>query len=319
MSKRLLFVVHRYYPYPGGSEYYVRDLAECAQRQGHDVTVLAGQHMGDVNGVKLTNDPNILLTKFDLVIVHGGDVGMQDIVHNNGNVIPSPIVFMLIKPSESNNYQNGLKTASYIGCSTLEDWEFVKAKGYQDKAVSIPHSINKQSSIGTPGFKQKYNIQTKYMYLSCGGFWPHKAMNELVECFFQTERDDVTLVLTGYDNRHGIMPRPRNNLLPLLIDDRNEVMSAMVDADLYIMHSFEEGFGLVLLEAMLNRTPWAARNNAGARLMSDYGLAYNNDSQLIDYMKTFSGADQQKIDTAYNYVINNHMIENTVDSILKLS
>ena len=63
MSKRLLFVVHRYYPYPGGSEYYVRDLAECAQRQGHDVTVLAGQHMGDVNGVKLTNDPNILLTK----------------------------------------------------------------------------------------------------------------------------------------------------------------------------------------------------------------------------------------------------------------
>jgi len=37
--KKILYVVHRYAPYPGGSENYVRDMAEETLRRGHDVTV----------------------------------------------------------------------------------------------------------------------------------------------------------------------------------------------------------------------------------------------------------------------------------------
>jgi hypothetical protein len=44
---RLLFVVHRYAPYPGGSEYNVQRLAEEAMRRGHRATVLADTHLGD--------------------------------------------------------------------------------------------------------------------------------------------------------------------------------------------------------------------------------------------------------------------------------
>ena len=44
---RLLFVVHRYYPFPGGSEYYTAAMAEEALSRGHDVTVLTGEHQGD--------------------------------------------------------------------------------------------------------------------------------------------------------------------------------------------------------------------------------------------------------------------------------
>jgi len=74
--KRLLFVVHRYAPYPGGSENYVRDMAEECVSRGHEVWVFTGEHKGDLNGVRVTSDANILGQIFDLIIVHGGDSRM---------------------------------------------------------------------------------------------------------------------------------------------------------------------------------------------------------------------------------------------------
>ena len=68
---KILYVVHRYAPYPGGSENYVRDMAEETVRRGHDVTVLAGEHKGDLNGVKVTRNFQIMGSElFDLIVVH---------------------------------------------------------------------------------------------------------------------------------------------------------------------------------------------------------------------------------------------------------
>jgi glycosyltransferase involved in cell wall biosynthesis len=156
------------------------------------------------------------------------------------------------------------------------------------------------------------------MFLSCGGFWPNKAFHELIATFNGVGRDDVTLVLTGYDNRHSIMPQNSKQVKVMMIDDRNDVMSAIRDADLYIMHSHSEGFGLVLLESMLNRTAWASRNIAGAKVLSDFGFTYDNDSALREYMIDFRGVPESKLDDAHEYVMNAHLIKNTVNDILKL-
>jgi len=98
---RYLFVVHRYYPFPGGSEYYVQAMAEEALRRGHEVWVFTGEHAGDQNGVKVTSDTSILAAPWDLIIVHGGDVGVQNFVLHNATRIPSPILYLLILPSNS--------------------------------------------------------------------------------------------------------------------------------------------------------------------------------------------------------------------------
>ena len=71
---KILFVVHRYAPYPGGSEINVQNMAEELLARGHDVTVLAETHQGDYNGVKLTSDYQRLGEPWNLIIVHGGDV-----------------------------------------------------------------------------------------------------------------------------------------------------------------------------------------------------------------------------------------------------
>lgn len=209
-------------------------------------------------------------------------------------------------------------TVAHIGCSTKEDWAYVREHGLWPKAVEVRHGIDPKISTGLPGFREKYGIKTELMFLSCGGYWHNKKMKELVDVFNQVGRYDVTLVTTGYDNRFGIKPEDSEFVKNLLIDDREDVMSAIREADLYIMHSDREGFGLVLLESMLNGTPWAARDLAGARLMSEFGFTYNNDEELLKYMKEFKPVMQDKIDKSYEYVTHNHMIANTVDDILGL-
>ena len=313
-----MFVVHRYAPFPGGSENYVRDMAEESVRRGHEVWVLSGEHAGNLNNVNVTSDGNILSTPFDLIIVHGGDVGVQDFVLHNSHRIPSPILFMLILPSDSATYRYAKDNVKFIGCSTLEDWNWVNTNNVSEKARKVIHGIDPVISTGIPGFKSKYNIHTPYMFLSSGGYWPNKAMKELVDLFNSVGRTDTTLVLTGYDNRHNLMPAESEFVKPLMIEDRADMLSAVVDADLYIMHSFREGFGLVLLESMLNKTPWAARNNAGAKLLHEYGFTYDSDDELYNYIREFNFNKEDQISRAFNYVNNNHLIKNTVDDILGL-
>ena len=99
--KRICYVVHRYAPYPGGSENYVRDMAEETLARGHEVTVFAGEHQGNLHGVRVTSDPQVLLEKWDLIVVHGGDVNVQNWVLSYAEKLGGPVLYLLILPSQS--------------------------------------------------------------------------------------------------------------------------------------------------------------------------------------------------------------------------
>jgi glycosyltransferase involved in cell wall biosynthesis len=316
---KLCFVVHRYAPYPGGSEYYVQQMAEeCVQRL-HDVTVFAGEHKGDLNGVRVTSDTTALMQKYDLIIVHGGDVGVQNFVLSNARNLPSPILYLIIKPSESAVCLKALKDCAYLGCSSHEDWDHVEKHGFSDKAVRVSHGISPIECIGIKGrFRKKYGIaQDKKMFLSCGGYWPNKRMIELADAFRKANLENAVLVTTGYDNRFGLMPHASDNVIPLMLENPQDVKDAIADADCYVMNSDAEGFGLVILESMFNKTPWIARNIAGASLLQSYGTVYETEEELVEKLKDFKRNPEQ-IARAYRCVIFNHLIENTVDDILKI-
>lgn len=315
---KICFVVHRYAPFPGGSEYYVQQMAEeCVQRH-HDVTVLAGEHKGHLNGVRLTSDANDLLNK-DLIVVHGGDVNVQNFVLTNAKQINSPILYMLIKPSESNICLQALQDVKFIGCSAPEDWEHVNKFGVESKSHKVIHGISPNDCIGELGkFKDKYNIpKDKKMFLSCGGYWPNKKMIELAAAFNKANLKDAILVTTGYDNRFDIMPKASENVIPLMVEDPKDIKNAIADADCYIMNSDAEGFGLVILESMINKTPWISRNIAGAKLLAQFGEVYETEEELIPLLQNFT-KNEEKIEKSYQYVIKNNLIANTVDDILKL-
>jgi glycosyltransferase involved in cell wall biosynthesis len=313
---KICFVVHRYAPYPGGSEYNVQRMAEECKRRGNEVVVFTGEHQGDFNNIRVTSDPQQSLNA-DVIVIHGGDVGIQNFVLQNIKNLPGKVLYLLIKPSESLVCLQGLKDAQYIGCTTPEDWDHVKKFNVEYKSHRVNYGLELEKFIGVKGkFKDKYNIpKNKRMFLSCGGYWPNKKMIELVEAFKTANLDDAILVTTGYDNRHNLMPEFSDNVIPLMVEDIKDIPNAMADADCYIMNSSEEGFGLVLIEAMINKTPWISRNIAGARLMSDYGITYDTEFDLVEILRKWRNRD---VTAGYEYVVNNHHIKTTVDDIEKL-
>lgn len=320
MNKKICFVVHRYAPYSGGSESNVKNMAEAAHSLGVDVTVFTGAHKGNLNGITVTSDPNVLLQKWDLIVVHGGDVGIQDFVLQNIPHLNSPVLFLLILPSNSQTYMNALKTCSYVGCGTIEDFEFVKNLGIDNKIVHIPYGLSINESIGVPGFKEKYNISTSKMVLSSGGYFHNKNHQQLADIFNALKIPDVTLVLTGYEDRSNIMPKSTNYVKSFILENRTDMLSALCESNLFIMNSTSEGFGLVLLEATINKIPWAAKNIAGAKILKNYGFTYDRIEDLVTYITNFNFDSSKRItEQEHLNVLQEFDIKNTIKHIVRLA
>jgi glycosyltransferase involved in cell wall biosynthesis len=78
------------------------------------------------------------------------------------------------------------------------------------------------------------------------------------------------------------------------------------------MNSYSEGFGLVLLDAMINKIPWISRDIAGATDMKQYGNIYSSNQELKKLILNYKH-DQNKIEAAYDYILN----EKTINCMVK--
>lgn len=317
-SKKILFVVHRYVPFAGGSEYYVRDMAEEMVKRGHDVTVLAEEHKGPQNLVDVTNDYSVLINeKWDLIVVHGSDVVSQNLVHLNALAINSisPVCYMIIKPSYTPLSLNGVKHHKYLSYSTQNDIDYILEQGVPEKARRIRHGINHVKELELAKNSEFIQKNGKKVFVSAGGFWNHKAMIPLADAFMQANIPNTELRLFGYGP--GMVYDDTENVKWIKEASHGEVLANICDADGYIMNSYEEGFGLVLLEAMLLKTPWYARTDVGAvNQLLAYGKGYFNEVQLMQIIKDDLSQDLSKqIKSAYDYVLANHTIIQTCNDI----
>ncbi len=311
---RLLFVVHRYAPFPGGSEGYVRDMAEECVRRGHATTVLADCHLGDRNGVAVTADPAVLARRWHLVIVHGGDCRTQDRVHAEAGRLVSPVLYLIIKPSRSRLCLRGLREHPFLGWSTEADLRHIEAHEVRWKAHRVRHGIV-PALTEVPGAVKR--TAGRRVFVSAGGFWPHKAMTPLARAFAAHGPRDAELRLFGYD-RPQAMPAESERVRCCFGLERGEVLRQIAGADGYIMNSTEEGFGLVLLEAMLNRTPWFARDLAGAHDLRAYGRIYGTERELMQILAEHRPHERQ-LAAAHEHVRAEHTITRTVDDLERVA
>lgn len=314
---KICFAINAYVPYIGGGTYYIQQLAEECVKRGIDTTVVTKLQTGEINGVRVECRPEHLNDK-DLVVVHGCEMMVQKYIITNYDKINSKILILPIEPSFSDETIRAAQNVHAVGCSTLEDWHWAYTVGAYDRAYSIPHSIDANTNIGIKGeFRKKFGIpQDKKMYLSCGGYYENKQMKELVDAFLIADIPNSVLVTTGYC-RFDNMPYDYDNVFNLYIEDPRDIKNAIADAHCYVMNSSQEGFGMVILEAMINKTPWIGRHIAGAKLLSDYGTTYFTKDQLIEILK--EDVDSSKVEAGYNHIVNNHLVSHTVDRIVALA
>jgi glycosyltransferase involved in cell wall biosynthesis len=341
--KRILFVVHRLYPYPGGSEIYVYNMARALlenEYSDYDVTVLTRDRDGNKGDIPLPNGKIVkaigvsqFTDDYDLIVIHGGDVDIQNVFHAYAHQIKSPTLYMIIKPSETSLCLFGLQQHDYIGYSTREDFDHCKKYGVSpDRLVYMPHGIPLDDSLGdSDRFFDKYGTELGPLFVSAGGFWPHKGFGGLMKSFHNVALDKKksSLFLFGYSD-HDLPPIP-HNVHVIRNPSHDDVLDAIAAADFYVMNSSEEGFGLVLLEAMINHTPWIG-TRVGAGNFLPGGMTYDRADvfALRDYLHhgmTFSDVADPKqrreerlnvlasTANAYDYVIGKHTMRNTVNAI----
>lgn len=313
---KLLYVVHRYAPYPGGSEYNVQRYAEASLKLGHEVTVLAGSHLGNFNGIRVTSDTNVMHEYFDLCIVHGWTGGMQNFVIQNSMILKCPLFYMIIKPDSREELKLALRHADYIGCATTQDIAFATDAGHLNKIIHIDYPIEYKHILKTSDeIREEFEITRPRLFISVGGFAPHKGMTELVNAFEELNDPNTELCLIGYDLNH---PPPdvsncKSRIVVYHLENQSNVYELMSAADLLIWNSYSgtEGYGLVLLEAMLYGCEWIARNDAaGLDLASKgFGISYNTKDQLIELMRNYAiktSKEPSTVNSNKMFVIKHH-------------
>lgn len=320
MSK-IAWVVHRYYPYPGGSENNVRNIAEAMVSLGHDVMVWAPTNQGPQNGVFVTDNYGYLADpSIDLVIIHGAGPAAQNFIVDNLDAINKKSIYYIIKPEETPIHIKALEKCTYVAASTPEDYAFVKKYGVEHKTFNVRYGVLEQEVYGQKTFRQKYGLPTdKKMFLSCGGYWFNKAMKELAADFIRANRDDAFLVTTGYNHDTNLMPQNSENVFNFILNDHRDVYNAMADADYYVMNSFEEGYGIVLLESMFNKLPWISRRIAAAKLFESDGITYSTSEELVDIIKNIDQYSYKfNVDRSYDFVKANHTSTQTALDFLEV-
>jgi glycosyltransferase involved in cell wall biosynthesis len=313
---RFLFVVHRYPPYPGGSEHFVQAMAEESARRGHAVVVLARLHAGDRNGIALTDRVEVIRELFDLVVVHGANPPLQATVLLNAASIRSPVLYVLVRPWKSAVARLGMRESDYLGWMTAADLAFIRDHGQEEKARRIRCGVDPRRVLAgrSSGFRRRHRITTRYLFHSAGGFWPNKGMRDLAEAFREAAPEDATLLLTGYTSFNEHTPQEGPGVRTLVLPDRDEVHAAMAEADIYVMNSTEEGFGLVLLEAMLLRTPWVARPVGGVPDLASCGTVCFGRGELVEHLRR-PVRDAERVDRAFTTAWRSHTVARTVDDI----
>jgi glycosyltransferase involved in cell wall biosynthesis len=316
---RVLLVVHRF-SYPGGSEMYISWIGKEFVKRGYETWVLTDEHKGDVDGIHVTSDYSVADQNFDAIIVHGGDCKTQNFIHSRK--FKSPVLYLIIYPSESNICLTGLSNAKYLGYSTTADYDYLVKHGYYENVKMVRHGVDTTifDDYEPNYFSIKHGLPDKRYVLSVGGFWSHKGFNELAEVFNDVRPKNLVLCLCGYA-KPELAPRESEWVRVFYGLSDKEIRCALCDASLYVMNSRDEGFGLVLLESMLFGVPWAARPVGGAVLpdMSSRGCVYDNRVQLSSIISELDRGEFEYPSIVGNikYIKRERSIANTVDDIEK--
>ncbi len=308
----------------GGTESVARDLSWGLLRRGYDVTVLTETSIGDHAPLKITKDLNVLLTADVVIQVGIFSVMDYEVVNRKRHkVFKAPMLIWAIEPDLRLmqwcvDLQSGISHDNVIlGYSVEYGRHRLAYLGIGNLGMKIRYGV--PTVTGRPGFRNKRGITSPKMFLSSGGFDERKCQHELIKSFtdariYDKTLYDVTLVITGHRGFHHT-PKEVEGVRVIVPDDRQELMDAMFEADLYIMNSDSEGFGLVLLEAMFNKTRWAS-NKVGAAVhaedLANFGWVYSDEVGLKRAFRDYGCLD---VMSAYRFALANHRIECMVDDV----
>lgn len=160
----------------------------------------------------------------------------------------------------------------------------VTPEAVDDNLISISSQMSKEKS---EEILKSLDINSKYIFY-VGNAHPHKNVEGLIKAFLNLKKThpDLKLCLAGYDHYFWRRIIKENKLMGIKylgkINDE-QLVALYKNAEMLVIPSFEEGFGLPLLEAMACGCPIVS-SNAGSLMEVGGDAAVYFDPKSLENM-----------------------------------
>jgi glycosyltransferase involved in cell wall biosynthesis len=207
-----------------------------------------------------------------------------------------------------------------------------------DKICLLPYGID--HGLFTPGrdgsiFKKKFNINVDRYILNVGRLEKEKGVDLLLKAYgvVSGKYPDVALVIVGDGSRKKMLDKLSRDIGRGQIIFTGEIKpgemlaSAYSGAELFVLPSQKEPFGIVLLEALASGTPIVASDDGGfaPELIESgtYGTLFSSGNHLdlalkISHMLAHPGDSQQMARSARNHRLENYQWNTIADKIIEI-
>lgn len=276
------------------------------------------------------------ITHFDVIHMHNYRTFQNIIVHHYAKKYGIPYVLqahgdlprMIEKQRLKKLYDRVfgyriLRDATKVIALTKIIVEQYKQMGVDENRIEIiPNGVDLSEYNNLPekrGFRKKYSVgEDEKIILYLGRIHKGKGIDLLVKAFADLikELDDAKLVITGPDD--GFLSTLKRQIEDLKIGDRilltgplfgRDKLEAYVDADVYVLPSIYETFGVTVLEACACGTPVIVTDNCGCGELvkeanAGYLVKYGDIEGLKEKMKWIienpeEGTEMAKIGRKY--------------------
>lgn len=179
----------------------------------------------------------------------------------------------------SNFVKKGLQDEWNVGSNKIT----ITPEAVDDKIFSI---VNKMKQGGVNKILDKLHIRLPYLFY-VGNAHPHKNVEGLIEVFLNLKKQhhDLKLVLSGHDHyfwqRIKIEYQNKDIIFTGQITDQ-EMVAIYRNAQCFVMPSYEEGFGIPLLEAMACQCPVVSSDVGALKEVGGNAALYFNPEDLDD-------------------------------------
>jgi glycosyltransferase involved in cell wall biosynthesis len=222
--------------------------------------------------------------------------------------------------------RNIIKESDKIIANTILERNKLNSLRIEDNRIAvIPNLVDliRGRRIGNGSFREKYMISPKEkIILFVGRIHRIKGLSLLIEAFYEllNYNSNIRLVIVGPDN--GYLNQLKNLIQKLSISDKilisgplygDDKAEAYQDADLFVLPSTYESFGIVALEAALFGLPVIITNRCGiSDYLSDIAYIINYDkAELFAAMRNALNCDRSKIISSEE---NNEFLHNQFNS-----
>ncbi len=235
---------------------------------------------------------------FNVPIFYGGKfvVTIHDLIHQHHSTrntsFHDPLTFRIKKLGYTKVFEFALRNSEKIFTPS----EFVKKQLINEWRISRSKILVTPEAVDDIFFRSKKNdellsgVRSPYI-LYVGNAHPHKNVEGLIKAFLKLKESNLKLVLSGKDNYfwQRIKKEFKNPdiIYTGYIADK-ELVALYKNAKCFVTASFEEGFGLPVLEAMALGCPVVCSDIGSLREVGGNAALYFNSRDINDMANNIS-------------------------------